>query len=99
MTKLQELGEKLFPREPGKVVDAAGQIIDVSDKNSPLRYGFFCGYEQAEKDLALTWKDIKLICEIEDRYWNEEWENNDPKTTQEYYQEVLRRFLESKKAE
>ena len=96
MTKLQELGEKLFPIEPGKVVDAAGQIIDVSDKNSPLRYGFFYGYEQAERNLALTWEDIKLICEIEDRYWNEEFDENSKRTTQVYYEEVLRRFLESK---
>ena len=44
----------------------------------------------------LTWKDLKLICEIEDRYWNEEFDGNIKVTMQEYYQEVLRRFLESK---
>lgn len=28
------------------------------------KYAFIDGYEQAEKDLELTWEDIKEICEI-----------------------------------
>ena len=48
-------------------------------------------------DIAeLTWKDIKLICEIEDRYWNEEFENGICNSLEEYYTEVLRRFNEKK---
>ena len=58
---------------------------------------FIDGYRSAEKDLAPTWEDMKLICEIEDRYWNEEWDKNTPKTTQEYYEEVLRRFNAQRK--
>ena len=66
------------------------------DINIERRIGYTIGYHQAEKDLALTWEDIKLICEIEDRYWNEEFDENSKRTTQEYYEEVLRRFNEQR---
>lgn len=42
------------------------------------------GYEQAEKDLALTWKDMKLIWNITDEL--------DDMPEEEFYQEVLNRF-------
>ena len=47
--------------------------------------------------VELTWQDLKLICEIEDRYWNEEFDRYTKMTTQEYYEEVLRRFNEQRK--
>lgn len=46
--------------------------------------GYVEGYHQAEKDLALTWKDIKLIWNITDEM------DNMPE--EEFYQEVLDRF-------
>jgi hypothetical protein len=46
--------------------------------------------------MNLTWKDIKLICEIEDRYWCEEWEKQRDNSLEEYYTEVLHRFNEKK---
>jgi hypothetical protein len=42
------------------------------------------GYHQAEKDLALTWEDVKLIWNITDEM------DNMPE--EEFYQEVLKRF-------
>lgn len=33
-----------------------------SDINSSHRFACIQGYEQAEKDLALTWEDVKEIC-------------------------------------
>lgn len=33
----------------------------VFDKYEKQRYAYICGYIQAEKDLELSWKDIKII--------------------------------------
>lgn len=49
---------------------------------------------KSEKDLTLTWQDIQLICEIdEDMRCHSDW----PLRGQEvYYEEVLRKFRETK---
>lgn len=54
----------------------------VFDKCEKQRYAFICGYIQAEKDLELTWEDIKTI----DKLLNQCVDCNNP------YQEVLKRF-------
>lgn len=54
------------------------------------------GYEQAEKDLALTWEDIKTIEQIiatSDWY---DFEINGKLWSKEFYEEVLKRYLEEK---
>ena len=52
---------------------------------------FIEGYHQAEKDLELTWEDIKLIIDIVDS------ENLKPHLFDEIdYQEVLKSFKERK---
>lgn len=57
------------------------------------------GYEQAEKDLALNWEDMKRIVEIADEL-TERMDAGiiDPylASEQAYYKEVLRRFNEIK---
>ena len=55
---------------------------------------FIQGYEQAEKDLALTWEDIQTIDNIVvDMAHNTDW----PLRGQEvFYTEVLNRFNKSK---
>lgn len=60
----------------------------------PFRRGFVKGYEQAEKDLALTWEDIQTIDNIVvDMARNTDW----PLRGQEvFYTEVLNRFNKSK---
>jgi hypothetical protein len=56
------------------------------------KYAFIDGYEQAEKDNELTWKDIEKICLIAKEvhqfrgFWSES-----------VYQEVLKRFKDLKK--
>ena len=50
------------------------------------RFGFLLGYQQAEKDLELTWEDIKTI----DKLLNQCVDYSNP------YQEVLKRFKEEK---
>ena len=59
----------------------------VFDKYEKQRYAFICGYIQAEKDLELTWEDIKTI----DKLLNQCVDYSNP------YQEVLKRFKEMKK--
>ena len=62
------------------------------------KYAFIDGYEQAEKDLALTWEDMAFI-----RFAFDAIEANihlgainiQP-MTKEYYQEVLKRFKAQK---
>ena len=61
------------------------------DSNESDRLTFIEGYHQAEKDLELTWEDVKKIeaicfkvdieCDLEEK---------------EYYEEVLKRFKERK---
>ena len=54
------------------------------------------GYEQAEKDIALTWEDIKTIEQIiatSDWY---DFEINGKLWSKEFYEEVLNRFNKSK---
>ena len=56
------------------------------------KYAFIDGYEQAEKDLELTWEDMMRIDEIITQVFKES------KTCQmeAIYQEVLKRFKERK---
>ena len=93
--RAEEAALKAYPKEERKVWSSAFGMFEF-DKTAPERIAYQKGYDQAEKDLALTWEDIKLICEIEDRYWNEEFDENSKRTTQEYYEEVLRRFNEQR---
>lgn len=56
-----------------------------------FREGFINGYEQAEKDLALTWQDIKNIDD-----WLSVIQTSDNLVGKELYEEVLRKFNEAK---
>lgn len=53
------------------------------------------GYKQAEKDLELTWEDLKMIDEISDQVYAEC--DVDAFDEKEYYQEILNRFKNLKK--
>lgn len=67
------------------------------DLNAYRRGAFINGYEQAEKDLALTWEDMKTIEQIiatSDWY---DFEINGKLWSQEFYEEVLKRFKEARK--
>jgi hypothetical protein len=61
------------------------------DTHQPMRAIYIKGYQQAEKDLELTWKDIEKVCLIAREvhqfrgFWSES-----------VYQEVLERFKEKK---
>jgi hypothetical protein len=68
-----------------------------TDINARPRKAFIEGYEQAEKDLELTWEDIKTIEQIittSDWY---DFEINGKLWSKEFYEEVLKRFEETRK--
>lgn len=63
------------------------------------RNAFVKGYEQAEKDLILTWKDIKIIVEIADKMVSED-PNEHPdwlETEEGYYNAILDAFNKIRK--
>ena len=61
------------------------------------------GYEQAEKDLSLTWEEIKRIHEIANDVWDEYVDDSlaelelEPMKEQEYYEKILNRFNNERK--
>ena len=56
------------------------------------KYAFIDGYEQAEEDLELTWKDLEAIDDISIDVFKDGFDV----LTKEYYQEVLKRFKDLK---
>ena len=62
-------------------------------RNEIRRAQFVEGYRQAAKDLALTWKDVRLLC---DKFMDVGLKSNYPARSKEFYEEVLKRFLEMK---
>ena len=86
MSKAEEFAYSKYPE------DKKGILYDLA-RNSIIQ-----GYHQAEKDLELSWKDVKKIIRIHtDIYLDFFIHDNDYKVdTKEYYQEVLRRFKELK---
>ena len=81
MSKAEEKAEKAYPAWRNGIGDEFSQ-------NSAY-YGFIEGYHQAEKDLELTWEDIKVI----EKFLGFDNIIESPK---EFYQEVLKRFKERK---
>ena len=84
MSKAEERAQAAYPAW-------RNGIGDEFSSNSAY-YGFIEGYNQAEKDLELTWEDMVRIDEIIPQVFKES------KTCQmeAIYQEVLKRFKERK---
>lgn len=63
------------------------------DEVFKAQYFFQEGYEQAEKDLALTWEDMQLIWQLCDTL-----NSKQPNlcSSKDFYTEVLNRFNKSK---
>ena len=96
MTKAEEAALKAYPPKR-KEVSMTGAIYTVVGGDFERRI-FQEGYETAEKDLALTWEDVKEIVRIADTMMDfdphnrPEWMESD----KAYYTEVLKRFKETK---
>lgn len=54
------------------------------------------GYKQAEKDLALTWKDMREIIRIDEEMIDDPEAHPEWMEEQPFYEEMLRRFKETK---
>ena len=95
MSKIaEEAALKAYPPKR-KEVSMSGCVYTVVGGDFERRI-YQQGYEQAEKDLALTWEDVQLLdfyameCQVE--------ESNGRKfnSSQEFFEEVLRRFNKTK---
>ena len=68
-----------------------------------VKVAYLQGYEQAEKDLALTWEDVQIIWMETEQYMKElrRIERTDlskfPSSSREIFEEILRRYKEVKK--
>ena len=83
-----------------------GRVVYNTKEKSFTHYELMCaaqkGYEQAEKDLALTIEDVRIILDKENDILHECNDNSQqvievyPKE-EDYYGEILKRFNEQKK--
>lgn len=79
----------------GMECDCASEYNEVQEAKQAY---FIEGYHQAEKDLELTWEDIKLVYNITyEESRNVALNKGGETSEQEFYQEVLKRFKERKK--
>ena len=95
MGKTEEKAMEKYPPRSILVVPARGGGYYA---DSHLREGFIEGYNQAEKDLKLTWEDIKQICDIafEEACRLQRNMKGSLIYKEQHYQEVLKRFKERK---
>lgn len=75
------------PKYVGILDENATPAIDM---NENARAAYIEGYEQAEKDLALTWQDIAHLNAMVGMLTKQEFKGN-------VFEEVLRRFNENTK--
>ena len=87
-----------YPHVPSSTCGPDGFTPAVKDHNAFGRQLFQEGYEQAEKDLALTWEDIAkidaIILDVNNEFALDYSKEID---RQKFYEEVLKRFKEAKK--
>ena len=89
MSRAEERALEAYPRSEKYTTS---QRLIVND----MRDGFIQGYKQAEKDLALTWEDIKEIQRLVDVVWSEQ-EITAPIDEDTIYKEALKRFNKARK--
>ena len=87
MNNAEELGKE-YAENVMLTVDHRGDVEDA----------YICGYEQAEKDLELSWRDIEQILDITNNLVDENFNADDfgIPANKEFYQEVLKRFKDFK---
>jgi len=86
MSKAEERALEVFPLK----ID--GDSRGSYDSNVVKRIVYQQGYEQAEKDLELTWEDMLRIDDI----ISEVYKDSDSCSAKNIYQEVLKRFKDYK---
>lgn len=94
MTRAEEAALRAYPKE---IRDKNGIVIDIGHPQW-IRDYYIHGYEQAEKDLALTWEDMAKIDTIILDVNNEfAVDYSKEISRQKFYEEVLERFNEQRK--
>ena len=99
MSKAEERAFKEYPVFMTTLIPANDELpLIEQDCNKFTREAYIKGYHQAEKDLALTWEDIRkldiILAEVDVEI---EFNKIDIETeTPEYYKEVLNRFNKQK---
>lgn len=78
--RAEEAASRALPNYPPETYADEDEYIEVESVRSVQRAFYRKGYEQAEKDLVLTWEDMAKIDAI----------------IQKFYEEVLKRFREIK---
>ena len=98
MSKAKELAELMFPEPQMENYDDILEYRNDRDWTIIARGAVVKGYEQAEKDLELTWQDIQRILDIADKiavdYGSEKLNEIG---YEDYCKEVLARYMETKK--
>lgn len=91
MSKAEERALEAYPKK----IEWVGNQWDGApfDVNSKSRVAYEQGYQQAEKDLELTWEDVKEICVQSVLV---EIDLGGLVSDERHYTEVLKRFKEMK---
>ena len=89
MSKAEEKAIEAYPPKLVTYSDLFGE--ETLDDNGLKRTVFIEGYQQAVKDLELSWEDMR---DIYDLAYNLRFPH---KKQKEFFEEVLRRFKETKK--
>ena len=89
MTKAEELAKKAYPE---------GDIYIFGDASIACQVAYIKGYHQAEKDLELSWEDMRklyiIFAEVDTEI--ELCKTDIKAETIGYYQEILKRFKDFK---
>ena len=93
MSKAKELAEQMFPEPQMENYDDILEYRNDRDWTFIARGAVVKGYEQAEKDLELTWQDIQRIVKIADQMVDEDRGKFMAMEDEDYYKEVLARYV------
>jgi len=95
MSKAEEAALKAYPKETR---DITGFVVDIGHPQY-MRDLYIEGYHQAEKDLELSWEDMRelyiIFVEVDTEI--ELCKTDIKSETIGYYEEVLKRFNRNKK--
>lgn len=95
ISKAEERALEIFPSTEKEWKSEFG-TFHFDDTNVEHREGFIVGYEQAEKDLALTWKDMRKIIRIDEEMMDDPEAHPEWMEEQPFYEEMLQRFKETR---
>ena len=93
MSKVKELAEQMFPEPQMENYDDILEYRNDRDWTFIVRGAFVKGYMQAEKDLELNWQDIQRIVKIADQIVDEDRRKFMAMEDEDYYKEVLARYV------